>query len=65
MRLRKTTPDGNFTVTIRSTFQEPDEDISDESMYQLVQLLEQTAQTLRLAVDPDLQRKLAKQVKGS
>jgi hypothetical protein len=56
MRLRNTTPDGNFTLTIRSVFDDPDKDVPDESLQQLVRLLEQTAQTVRLMVDPDLQR---------
>jgi len=56
MFLENTTPDGAFTLEIRSVHEDPDEDIPDASMLQLVQLLEQTAQTLRLAVDPDLQR---------
>jgi hypothetical protein len=57
MFLDNATPDGTFTLTIRSTFEDEDEEIPDASLLQLVQLLEQTAQTLRLAVDPDLQRK--------
>lgn len=55
MILRKTTPDGNFEVLIRSVIDGDDDLIPGESMYQLVQLLEGTAQVLRLAVDPDLQ----------
>lgn len=56
MKLCNTTPDGTFTLTIRSRFKDEDEEIPDASLLQLIQLLEQTAQTLRLAVDPDLQR---------
>src|ERR1700730_18047865 len=51
------TPDDAFTVTIRSrAFTDDEEDVPGTSMLQLVHLLEQTAQTLRLAVDPDLQK---------
>lgn len=56
MRLFKATPDGNFEVAIRSVIDCDDDLIPGESMYQLVQLLEGTAQAIRLAVDPDLQR---------
>jgi hypothetical protein len=56
MFLENTTPDGNFTVEIHSVFEDPDEEVPDTLLLQLVQLLERTAQILRLAVDPDLQR---------
>ena len=51
-----TTPDGNFTLTISSVFEDEDEEVPDASLLQLIELLERTAQTLRLGVDPDLQR---------
>ncbi len=50
MTVTKTTPDGAFTVTIESVFSDPEEDVPDESLQQLVQLLEQTAQLFRLMV---------------
>lgn len=56
MTLKKSTPDGEFTIFIQSRTNEGEGLIPGESLYQLVQLLEQTAQTIRLAVDPDLQR---------
>ena len=49
MFLRKTTPDGTFTVEIRSLFEDPDAGVLDVSLLELVELLEQTAQMLRLA----------------
>lgn len=56
MRFAKKTPCGNFAVMIQSVIEDDDELIPGESIYALVQLLEETAQTFRLACDPDLQR---------
>jgi hypothetical protein len=57
MFLHNTTPDGTFELEIHSAdFEEADAEIPAASLLQLVELLERTAQTLRLAVDPDLQR---------
>lgn len=58
--MTKTTPDGVFKVYVASEGFAPeneDEEIAGDSILQLVQMLEQLAQHIRLALDPDLQRK--------
>lgn len=56
MRLANETPCGVFKLYIESTIDGDDDQIPGESIHALVLMLEKTAQTLRLACDPDLQR---------
>jgi hypothetical protein len=56
MFLENRTPDGNFMLMIGSVFEDEGEKVPDASLLQLVQLTEQTARTLRLAIDPNLHR---------